>query len=104
MKPHHERKYLDVPTRWVKRYNCKKNFCKFRNEAWDFTVHTFYNKWKDSGYIDKIGRRPGTYRMVRLDPNLPWSPTNTTIVPSEKLLYRNLKVMWKRSWGKSSRY
>lgn len=95
-----QKKYHDVPTIWVRRYNVKKGFCKFQQQEWSFTHQSFYKVWKNSGVMDKISRSPGGYCMVRLDPTEAWSPNNVKIVQRGRLLMRNITEIWKKTWGR----
>lgn len=61
---------------------------------WAFTVHSFYKVWQKSGVMDRIGRGMHGYCMVRLDPMEAFGPHNCKIVPTQRLMNRNLQVGW----------
>jgi hypothetical protein len=101
IKIHGNRKFPDVPTEWVTRYNRKKVFCLWKKQEWSFTLHSFYDLWCKSGVMDKISRSPGGYCMVRLDPTEAWSPKNVKIVQRGRLLMRNIRHIWKNTWERT---
>jgi hypothetical protein len=61
---------------------------------WAFTVHSFYEVWCKSGKMDQIGAGMHGYCMVRLDPIEAYGPHNCKIVPTGRLLRRNLEHNW----------
>tara|TARA_A100001201_G_scaffold68984_1_gene63763 strand:- start:1422 stop:1748 length:327 start_codon:yes stop_codon:yes gene_type:complete len=101
LKPHGNRKYLDVPVEWVARYNRKKTYCRWKKQEWAFTPQSFYAVWKQSGVMHKISRSPSGYCMVRLDPTEAWSPKNVKIIVRGRLLMRNIEIIWRNTWGRT---
>lgn len=100
-KIHGNRKYPDIPVIWVRKYNVKRCYCRFKQQEWAFTLHSFYDVWKKSGLMDQISRSPKGYCMVRLDPLEAWSPRNVKIVQRGKLLVRNISIYSVyKGWGK----
>ena len=87
---HPNKKYKDIPNKWVTRYNVKKNKARWSKQEWEFTIHTWYKVWKDSGKLDRIAKMPGCYRMARVDPYDPWWEGNVKIVQVTYSLLRNL--------------
>jgi hypothetical protein len=99
-KIHGNRKFPDIPKIWVRKYNVKQCYCRYKKQEWAFTVYSFYDVWKKSGVMDKISRSPSGYCMVRLDPMEAWSPNNVKIVQRGRLLMRNITEIWKKTWGR----
>ena len=85
-----------------KRYSMAKAQAKFRKEEWAFTPEEWYAFWKDSGFIEHLGKGVHQYCMVRKDPIEAWSVDNCIIVKRRthfrKMLYENCHNVPRTDW------
>lgn len=69
-----------IPTQWRLRYSRAQAQAKYREEAWQFDIHTWYQLWQDSGVMHRIGSRLEAVNMTRIDNQGAWSRENCIIV------------------------
>ena len=100
--PNGKPKTYKIPNPYNKKFAMAKAQAKFRKEEWAFTPEEWYAFWKDSGFIEHLGKGVHQYCMVRKDPIEAWSVDNCIIVKRRthfrKMLYENCHNVPRTDW------
>lgn len=66
---------MDLEDAWQK-YERQRRNCQRRNIEWEFDFDSWVAWWRQTRRWNRRGLGRGQYVMSRIDPDLPYSPTN----------------------------